>query len=117
MTIDIDSLIDAQSADLGAAIETLDKVDTRLFGLDESQGRAGKVYVDWENRVIYCPASNLRGLDYYGGFEYVKEGDGRQTLAGFTRFDGYESERVAECFEIYAEMLADEQYTNQGEAA
>lgn len=108
--IDIDALIESHSAALKTAIESLEKIDTRLFGLDESQGRAGKVYVDWDNRAIYCPASNLRGLDYYGGFEYVKENDGRQTLPGFTRFDGYESERVADCFEIYADAMADEQF-------
>ena len=108
--IDIDALIESHAAALKAAIESLEKIDTRLFGIDESQGRAGTVYVDWDNRAIYCPASNLRGLDYYGDFEYVKENDGRQTLNGFTRFDGYESKLVAECFEIYADAMADEQF-------
>jgi hypothetical protein len=37
-------------------------------------------------------------LDYYGGFEYIKEGEGRVTLGEFT-FYTTESNRVADAIE------------------
>jgi hypothetical protein len=37
-------------------------------------------------------------LDYYGGFEYIKEGEGRVTVGDYTFFTS-DSERVNDCFE------------------
>jgi hypothetical protein len=41
-------------------------------------------------------------LDYYGGFEYIKEGEGRTTLGEFT-FYSSESDRVADALECLME--------------
>lgn len=96
----IQSLIDTFNSDIDAAIKALPFLRADKLGLDR---RAGAVYVDAGNRAIYCPVGNLRAFDYYGGMEYVKDGDGRQSLPGYVRFDGYESDRVAECFDALAE--------------
>ena len=97
----IESMIDRHNNELHAAINALPVVSATQLGLD---GRAGsRLYIEGEERAIYCRASLLRPLDYYGGFEYIKEGEGRTTIGDWVRFDGYESERVAECFEALNE--------------
>jgi hypothetical protein len=57
--------------------------------------------------VIAVHAYNLRTVDYYGGFEYVKEGEGRVTCGEYTFFTT-ESERIADCFESLSEDMVDE---------
>lgn len=94
----IESMIDRQTEELSAAITALPIMTAEQLGLDPRAGT--RLYVEEEERAIYCRKSLLRALDYYGGFEYVKEGEGRTTLADFVRFDGYESERVQECFDF-----------------
>jgi hypothetical protein len=37
------------------------------------------------------------GIDYYGGFEYIKEGAGRITVGDYTFFTS-DNERVNDCF-------------------
>lgn len=95
--IDINSMIDRQQTELSDAIKSLPCMSADMLGLDKRAGH--RLYIDEDNRCIYVESHNLRALDYYGGFEYVKDDDGRLELNGFVRFDGYESERVAECFE------------------
>ena len=93
----IESMIDRHNDELSAAITALPVMSADKLGLDVRAG--SRLYVDDDERAVYCRTSDLRAWDYYGGMEYVKEGDGRTTLRDFVRFDGYESERVQECFE------------------
>jgi hypothetical protein len=74
------------------------------LGLDQ---RCGRVYVDVNDQVIAVLTYNLRTVDYYGGFEYVKEGEGRVTCGEYTFFTT-ESERIADCFEALSEDMVDE---------
>ena len=77
---------------------------TRL-GLDL---RCGRLLVDINDQVIAVPNHNIRTLDYYGGFEYVKEGEGRMTVGDYTFFTT-ESDRVADCFEELANCMAEDE--------
>ena len=46
--------------------------------------------------------------DYYGGFEYIKEGEGRTTLGDYVIYNG--DDRVEDCFDtLTAEELDDEE--------
>jgi hypothetical protein len=74
------------------------------LGLDQ---RCGRLYVDIVDEVIAVPNHNIRTLDYYGGFEYVKEGEGRITCGEYTFFTT-ESDRIADCFEALSEDMVDE---------
>jgi hypothetical protein len=76
---------------------------TNDLGLDI---RCGRVYVDVNDQVIAVPNHNVRTLDYYGGFEYIKEGEGRITIGDYTFFTT-ESDRVADCFEALADDMVD----------
>jgi hypothetical protein len=60
--------------------------------------RCGSLMVDDEEEVIAVPNHNIRILDYYGGFEYIREGEGRVTVGDWTFFTS-DSERVSDCFE------------------
>jgi hypothetical protein len=60
--------------------------------------RCGRINIDENDQVIAVPNHNIRMLDYYGGFEYIKEGEGRVTVGDWTFFTT-ESDRVADCFE------------------
>jgi len=60
--------------------------------------RCGRVLIDIADEVIAVPNHNIRMLDYYGGFEYIKEGEGRVTVGDYTFFTS-DSERVNDCFE------------------
>lgn len=103
----IQDLIERQQQELGEAIRALPCVSAYQLGLD---ARAGKrLYIDEEERAIYVDNGDLRALDYYGGFEYVREHEGRDTMHGFTRFDGHESVRVAECFEALNDSENDDE--------
>jgi hypothetical protein len=59
--------------------------------------RCGRVLVDAADEIIAVPNHNIRMLDYYGGFEYITEGDGRQTVGDYTFFTCV-SDRVQDCF-------------------
>jgi hypothetical protein len=70
--------------------------------------RCGRVMIDVADEVIAVPNHNLRGIDYYGGFEYIKEGDGRQTVGDYTFFTS-DNERVRDCFDaVRSKMEVDE---------
>jgi hypothetical protein len=56
--------------------------------------RVGRLYVNRDDRVI--ASNNVRSLDYYGGFEYIKEGEGRTTIGDWTFYQG---DRVEDCFD------------------
>jgi len=60
--------------------------------------RCGRVLIDLVDEVIAVPNHNIRMLDYYGGFEYITEGDGRITVGDYTFFTS-DNERVNDCFE------------------
>ena len=60
--------------------------------------RCGRLLVDVADEVIAVPNHNLRGLDYYGGFEYIQEGEGRVTVGDYTFFTS-DNDRVNDCFE------------------
>jgi len=62
--------------------------------------RCGRVLVDIEDQVIAVPNHNIRTLDYYGGFEYITEGDGRITVGDYTFFTS-DNERVNDCFKSF----------------
>jgi hypothetical protein len=64
--------------------------------------RCGPVLVDMADSVIAVPNHNLREINYYGGFEYVKEGDGRVTVGDYTFFTS-DNDLVQECFDTLAE--------------
>ena len=66
------------------------------LGLDE---RCGVLYVDEDTIVAYTGSR----LDYYGGFEYIKEGEGRTTLGEYT-FYSTESDRVSNAIECLMEF-------------
>ena len=65
------------------------------LGLDN---RCGRLLVDIVDEVIAVPNHNIRTLDYYGGFEYINEGEGRVTVGDYTFFTS-DNERVNDCFE------------------
>jgi hypothetical protein len=71
------------------------------IGLDN---RCGRVLIDIVDEVIAVPNHNIRMLDYYGGFEYIKEGDGRVTVGDYTFFTS-DNERVNDCFEALRKDL------------
>jgi hypothetical protein len=66
--------------------------------------RCGRVQVDIADEVIAVPNHNIRTLDYYGGFEYIKEGEGRVTVGDWTFFTS-DNERVNDCFEGVRERI------------
>lgn len=97
----IAQLVEKFEQDLHNAISKLPVIGAEHMGLDARAG--SRLMVDFDERKIYVEAHNLRRLDYYGGFEYVREGAGRTTLPGYVEFDGYDDERVSNCFEHYSE--------------
>jgi hypothetical protein len=85
--------------ELSEAIENLPKVRADKIGLDR---RAGYVYVDEEDLAIIAEEHNIRTLDYYGGFEYIKPNEGRTVLGRYTIFNS-ESSRVMDALDYYEE--------------
>jgi hypothetical protein len=66
--------------------------------------RCGRVLVDIADEIIAIPNHNIRMLDYYGGFEYIKEGEGRVTVGDYTFFTS-DNERVNDCFEALKDSV------------
>ena len=79
------------------------KVSTEEIGLDI---RAGTVFVSTTEGWIAAVGRNVRTLEYYGGFEYISEGD-RMSI-GDTTFYSNESSRVARALEHYEEQQQQE---------
>jgi hypothetical protein len=90
-------MIDAITEVLDRKIRKMDTATPNDIGLDM---RCGRVYIDLAEEVIAVNGS--RSIDYYGGFEYIKEGEGRITMGDYTFFTT-ESSRVQECFDRLAE--------------
>jgi hypothetical protein len=76
-------------------VQGMRKEPASRLGLDE---RCGMLWVDEDTIVAYTGSR----LDYYGGFEYIKEGDGRTTLGDYT-FYSSTSNRVADAIECLME--------------
>lgn len=64
--------------------------------------RCGRVYIDAADEVLAVECS--RSIDYYGGFEYIKEGEGRMTMGDYTFYTS-ESSRVQDCFDRLRESV------------
>jgi hypothetical protein len=95
-------MIDAVSEVVERHVRGMTRMTANELGLDI---RAGCVYVDLAEEVIAVECS--RSIDYYGGFEYIKEGEGRTTCGSYTFFNT-ESSRVQECFEYLTESAIKE---------
>jgi hypothetical protein len=87
---EINNLVDRQ-------VQGMERVAASALGLDD---RCGRVYIDRDDRVIVVEGS--RGIDYYGGFEYIKEGEGRVTVGDYTFY--MECDRVEDCFECLEDV-------------
>jgi hypothetical protein len=87
-------MIDAVNEVIERNIRKFDQVPASDLGLDI---RCGRVLVDMVDQVIAVPNHNIRMLDYYGGFEYIKEGEGRVTMGDYTFFTS-DNDRVDDCF-------------------
>jgi hypothetical protein len=87
-------MIDAVNEVIERNIRKFDQVPASDLGLDI---RCGRVLVDMVDQVIAVPNHNIRMLDYYGGFEYIKEGEGRVTVGDYTFFTS-DNDRVDDCF-------------------
>jgi hypothetical protein len=95
--------------DFNSALDLLDEVQDMVsrqvqgmrrepasrLGLDD---RCGMLYVDEDCIVAYTGSR----LDYYGGFEYIKEGEGRVTVGEFT-FYTTDHDRVRDALECLME--------------
>jgi hypothetical protein len=57
------------------------------------------LYVDEDTIVSYT----VSRLDYYGGFEYIKEGEGRTTLGDYTFYSATHN-RVSDAIENLMEF-------------
>jgi hypothetical protein len=77
-------------------VQGMRKEPASRLGLDE---RCGMLWVEEDCIVAYTGSR----LDYYGGFEYIKEGEGRTTLGDYT-FYSSDSDRVADAIEALMEF-------------
>jgi len=89
-------LLDAINEVVERHVQGMRKEPASRLGLDE---RCGMLYVDEDTIVAW----GSRGVDYYGGFEYIKEGEGRTTVGDYT-FYTTESDRVADAIENLMEF-------------
>jgi hypothetical protein len=93
-------VVDEVSYGIERFVAGMPRVPASRLGLDD---RCGRVYIDADQRVIVVNGS--RSLDYYGGFEYIKEGEGRTTIGDFVIYSGVD--RVEDCFENFEEEVAE----------
>ena len=89
-------MLDAINEVVERHVQGMRKEPASRLGLDE---RCGVLYVDEDAIVAYTGSR----LDYYGGFEYIKEGEGRTTMGEWT-FYSSESNRVADAIEALMEF-------------
>ena len=89
-------LLDEVNDMVARHVQGMRKEPASRLGLDE---RCGMLWVDEDTIVSYTGSR----LDYYGGFEYIKEGEGRTTLGDYT-FYTTESDRVADAIESLMEF-------------
>jgi len=89
-------LLDEVTDMVARHVQGMRKESASRLGLDE---RCGMLWVEEDCIVAYTGSR----LDYYGGFEYIKEGDGRTTLGDYT-FYSSTSDRVADAIEALMEF-------------
>jgi len=89
-------LLDEVADMVARHVQGMRKEPASRLGLDD---RSGMLWVDEDTIVSYTGSR----LDYYGGFEYIKEGEGRTTLGEYT-FYTTESDRVADAIEQLMEF-------------
>jgi hypothetical protein len=97
------SMLDEVNDMVEQQVVGMQRVAASALGLDD---RCGCVYIDRNDEVI--ATANRSSLDYYGGFEYIKEGEGRITVGDYT-FYTTDSSRVQECFDRLNETVVEEQ--------
>jgi len=91
-----EDLLDAISEVVARHVRGMRKEPASRLGLDE---RCGILFVDEDAIVAYTGSR----LDYYGGFEYIKEGEGRTTLGDYTFYSASHN-RVADAIENLMEF-------------
>ena len=105
MTTSLVSIVEEAEEEFRAALSELPYVSASELGLDR---RCGHVWVSEMENVIISETST-RMLDYYGGFEYVKEEDGeRFQFRDFTIYFGEYSGRVQRAIDIFLKKDEDE---------
>jgi hypothetical protein len=96
------SMLDEVNDMVEQQVQGMQRIAASAIGLDD---RCGRVYIDRNDQVI--ATANRSSLDYYGGFEYIKEGEGRITVGDYT-FYTTDSERVQACFDRLNEIGTEE---------
>ena len=80
--------------------ENFDRVTGNDVGLDM---RVGPVYVNRDDRVI--ASNNQRGLEYYGGFEYID----KEMVVTVGDWTFYQGDRVENCFDTLENKECEEE--------
>jgi hypothetical protein len=88
-------MLDAIAEVVERKVQGMRKEPASRLGLDD---RCGMLWCDEDCIVAYTGSR----LDYYGGFEYIKEGEGRTTVGDYT-FYSSDSQRVADALEALME--------------
>jgi hypothetical protein len=91
-------MLDAINEVVRRHVEGMRKEPASRLGLDE---RCGMLFVDPSLEAIVSYTGSR--LDYYGGFEYIKEGEGRTTMGEYTFYTS-EHNRVADAIENLMEF-------------
>jgi len=91
-------MIDCVNEVVERHVRKMERCTPNELGLDM---RCGPVYIDRDEEVI--AVSHSSAIDYYGGFEYIKEDEGRKTCGDYTFFTT-ESSRVQDCFDHLNEV-------------
>ena len=91
-------MIDAVNEVVERHVRKMESCSPTELGLDV---RCGPVYIARDEEVIAVTHSSA--IDYYGGFEYIKEGEGRMVCGDYTFFNT-ESSRVQDCFDHLNEV-------------
>jgi len=95
-------MIDCVNEVVERHVRKMERCTPNELGLDM---RSGPVYIDRAEEVI--AVSHSSAIDYYGGFEYIKEDEGRKTCGDYTFFTT-ESSRVQDCFDHLNERETEE---------
>ena len=96
----IDDLVYDINQQVREALQELELVSAELGGLDR---RSGRVYVS--DSYVIAEGSNVRYMNYYGGFEYVDK-ECTITIGNFT-FWSCEDDRVREFMDAYYDNTSD----------
>lgn len=97
--MNFDNMIDQVNDLVEDYVQKLPSVSADKLGLDIRAGH--RLLVDTDADIIGVHTSNVRMLDYYGGFEYV-DSTCRETVGDYVFFTGG-SDRVQDCLEFYNE--------------